>query len=158
MRDGRSNLPTLRRARRGFVLADAIVGGVILALGLSSIFSIASRSMNMQIDGEKRMVASWLADELLSMVLVEGPDAYPRLHDVNGEFLEPFEEYTYEVDIDFIGRGSPYRVTAFVRWGDRDNEVIQVETMIALRLGDPYQPREPFEPVDRDARYYDDEF
>jgi hypothetical protein len=143
--------------RRGIALADAIIGGVMLGIGLSVVLSVASRSLAMQTDGEKRLTAAWLADELLTMVLVEGPDQYPLLYDTSGGFAPPFEDFTYEVDIDTPDRGMPYRVAAIVRWGARSNDAIVVDTLIALRLGEAEQLREPNEPVDRDARYYEDE-
>jgi Tfp pilus assembly protein PilV len=144
------------RRRRGIALFDAIIGGVILGIGLSVLLSITARSLAMQTAGEKRLTASWLADELLAMVLVEGPDRYPMLYDTAGAFGPPFEEFAYEVDITNLGRDAPYQVNAFVRWSDRPRDQVQVETLIALRAGEFEQLREPLEPVDRDARYYDD--
>jgi hypothetical protein len=143
--------------RRGIALADAIIGGVMLGIGLSVVLSVASRSLAMQTDGEKRLTAAWLADELLTMVLVEGPDNYPMLYDTSGTFGPPFEEFSFEVDIDTPDRGMPYRVTALVQWGRRARDAVLVDTLIARRLGDPEQLREPYEPVDREARYYEDE-
>ena len=143
--------------RRGAALFDAIVGGVMLAIGLSVVLSVASRALTMQNNGEHRLVASCLADELLSMVLVEGPDNYPMHYDTTGGFGEPFEEYSYEIDIEDIGRGAPYRVNARVSWGSRASESIRVETLIALRKGEPEQLREPLERVDRFERYFGEE-
>jgi hypothetical protein len=147
-----------RTPRRGLALADAIIGGIILSLGLSVVLTIASRSMAMHTDGEKRLVASWLADELLTMVLVEGPDNYAMLYDTSGTFAPPFEEFFFQVDIETPDRGMPYRVRATVAWGRRDRDAVAVDTLIARRLGDPEQLREPYEPVDREARYYEEEF
>jgi hypothetical protein len=147
-----------RGRRRGIALADAIIGGIILGLGLSVVLTVASRSLAMHTDGEKRLVASWLADELLTMVLVEGPDNYAMLYDTSGSFAPPFEEFSYEVDIETPDRGMPYRVRAVVQWGRRARDAVAVDTLIARRLGDPEQLREPYEPVDREARYYEEEF
>ncbi len=62
-----------KRCRRGVALMDAIVGGVMLGIGLAVILSLASRAMAMQANGAKQITAAWLADDLLAMVLVEGP-------------------------------------------------------------------------------------
>ncbi|MBT8483984.1 MAG: hypothetical protein HKO59_00230 [Phycisphaerales bacterium] len=148
-------------ARRGLALIDAIIGGVMLGIGLSVILTVSGRSLARQTDGEKRVVASWLADELLSMVLVEGPDQYSRTNNTSGRFGAPFDEYGYDVDIDSLGRGAPYRVMATVTWSEHPADVIQVESLIALRVVRPEDPepiREPFEPVDREERYFEDEF
>ncbi|MHC5113450.1 MAG: hypothetical protein ACYTGP_03360 [Planctomycetota bacterium] len=147
-----------RRRRRGIALIDVMIGGILLGIGLSVILSLTGRSLSLQASGEKRLVATWLADELLTMVLVDGPDRFPRQNDSSGRFAEPFQAYTYEVDIEFTGRGAPYRVNAWVRWSDRDQDVVRVETLIALRLGDEEQPREPYERVNREERYFPDEF
>ncbi len=147
-------------SRRGFALADVIIGGMMLGIGLAAVLTVTSRSLSAQSDGEKRLTASWLADELLSMVLVEEPDQYSLIHDTTGRFDEPFDEFTYEVEIDEIGRSLPYRTIATVRWSDRPGDYIQVETLIARKVYLPDQDelrREPYEPVDRDERYWGDE-
>lgn len=147
------------RSRRGIALLDAIVGGVMLGIGLTVVLTVASRSLADQADAEKRITASWLADELLSMVLVEGPAAYPQLYDMSGFFDDPFGEFSYEIDIDDRGIGEPYYITAFVRWEvSRGTHEVRVETLIAQRQGEPIQPREPLEPVDRESRYFEDDF
>jgi hypothetical protein len=144
--------------RRGIALVDVIVGGVMLGIGLAVVLSVASRALTQQTDGEKRMIASWLADELLNMVLVEGPEDYPAVHGTADTFDAPFEEFSYEVDIERLGRGEPYRVNALVSWPvGRTTHFVRVETLISLRLGEPVQLREPYEPVDRDARNFGEE-
>jgi len=156
MKRRRGNRHGLRR--RGFALLDVIVGGVMLGIGLSVVLSVTSRSLATQSDGEKRLVASWLVDGLLAMVLVEGPVEYPKHYHPSGEFAPPFDGFEFEIDIEDIGPSEPFRVTATVRWpGGRTYREVTAETFIAMRLGDSFQPRAPAEPVDRFARYYDDE-
>jgi len=142
--------------RRGIALIDVIIGGVMLAVGLAVVISMATRSLAMQTNGEKRMVAAWLADEKLSMIAVEGPDVYPDLYDLHGWFEPPFEQYQYDLDIQEQGVREPYRVTATIRWpSGADMDSITIETLIARRLGDPFQPRQPLEMIDRDARWFE---
>lgn len=144
--------------RRGVALIDVIIGSVILAIGLAVVITISTRSLRRQTDGEKQLTASWLADELLNMVLVEGPVDYPKLHDVSDRFLYPFEEFSYDVAIEDLGPEQPFLVTATVYWDGASSErQIQVQTSISERGGDPYQPRIPLAPVDRDARWHDKE-
>ena len=145
--------------RRGMALAEALLGGMLLAAGMTVVASLATRALRAQINGEKRMTAAWLADDLLNMVLAEGPTEYERNFDTRGTFEPPFEEFGYELVMEDLGRGVPWRVTAFVAWGDRDRERVAVETLIAIRLGeeDEEPPREPWEEVDRDARWFEDE-
>jgi hypothetical protein len=139
---------------------DVIVGGIMLGVGLSVILSVTSRSLSRQTDGEKRMVASWLADELLNMVLVEGPVHYPQIYDTSGRFREPFEQYAFALDIEDLGLGMPFEVTATIAWPAGDPiDQIQVQTRIAARQDeDPeLNPRAPAEEVDREARWFEDE-
>ena len=146
------------RHRSGFALIDVIIGGVLLGIGLAVVITITTRSLHTQTNGEHRLVAAWLADELLNMVLVEGPIEYPQLYDTHGRFDPPFEAFQYDLDIEDNGLGEPFSVTAGIRWeSGRGYSRIQVETLIAPRLGDPIQPRAPIEPIDRESRYYDDE-
>jgi hypothetical protein len=147
------------RRRRGMALAEALLGGMLLAAGMTVVASLATRALRAQINGEKRMTAAWLADDLLNLVLAEGPTEYERSFDTRGTFEPPFEEFGYELVMEDLGRGVPWRVTAIVEWGDRDRERVAVETLIAIRLGeqDEEPPREPYEEVDRDARWFGDE-
>lgn len=152
------NACAARRHRSGFALIDVIVGGVLLAIGLGAVISLTTRSLTVQTDSEKMITASWLADELLSTVVVEGPVDFPKLFDTSSRFDYPFEEFDYDVIIDDQGIGQPFRVTAVVRWaGGRGERFVQVQTLISERGGDPEQPRAPVEPVDRMARWYPEE-
>ena len=145
-------------ARRGFALMDAIVGGVILGIGIAVTVSLASRALGMLATGRQQVVASWLMDELLSMVLVEGPVAYPNLHPTGGRFDPPFDTFEYEIAIDDIGLGKPFLVTAVVSWPQgRGSRSVSAQTYIAERRGDPLQQRAPLEPIDRIERYYGSE-
>lgn len=147
-----------RTPRRGFALLDVIIGGMMLGIGIAATITIASRSLVQQAEGERQLVASWLADELLNMVMVEGPDIYPKINDTVGQFEAPFELYEYELDIHDQGPRQPFRVTAYVRWPVQQgyHEVV-VETIIAVRLGEELVPRVPITFMDREARYFDDD-
>jgi hypothetical protein len=139
-------------------LLDVMVGGIMLGVGLAIIMSVTSRALSRQTDGEKRLVAAWLADELLNMVLMETPKEYPHQQDTSGRFKAPFEDFAFEVDIEDQGLGMPYQVTAIIRWPARRpiNE-IAVQGLISQPKGEQ-PPREPLEPIDRDARYFDEEY
>jgi hypothetical protein len=146
-----------RPGRSGFALLDVILGSLILGIGLTVLLSISSRSLAMQNEGEHQMVASWLADEILSMVQVEGPVEYPRLHDTSGRFDSPFEMYSFDVDIEDQGIGEPYRVTAVVSWPHGpEMRFVEIETLLAAPEAPP-DPRQPLEPVDRTERWFGDE-
>ena len=145
------------RTRRGIALMDVILGALMLGIGLTVIVSLASRSISLQAQSQRQLTAAWLLDELLAMVLVEGPVTYPKLYPTDGQFDFPFEDYEYDVQIDDIGLRQPFRVTAFVRWPHgADFRQVEAQTYIAERLGDPNQIRKPLEPIDRIARYYDE--
>ncbi|HWB19896.1 MAG TPA: hypothetical protein VG711_06320 [Phycisphaerales bacterium] len=147
-----------RNHRGGFALIDAIIGAVILGIGLAVVISLTSRAVQRQIDGEKRTTAAWLADGLLNMVLADGPVDYGKRNDSSGRFDAPFDEFTYNVELKDQGVNVPFRVTATVSWDkDRGGGSIQVQSLISERGGDSYQPRRPLEPVDRDAKYHPDD-
>lgn len=150
--------PPVVPRQRGFALIDVIVGGVMLGIGITAVITVTSRSLAAQMEGERQLTASWLADELLSMVLVEGPENYPKLHDTFGSFDVPFENYEFEVDLQDQGPRQPFRVTAHIRWpSPRGSREISVETLIAARLAEEPMPRMPIDILDRESRYFDDE-
>lgn len=159
VRNQRSDIACRVASRRGIALVDVIIGSVMLAIGLAVVVSLTTRSLATQTEGEKQLTAAWLADELLSMVLVEGPVEYPKLYDANDRFDPPFDEFDYDVAIEDLGPSQPFRVTATVRWaGGRGIRQVQAQTLIADRGGDPeLEHREPYEPIDREQRYLDRE-
>ncbi len=147
-------MPTKHRHhnRRAIALLDAIIGGVLLGVGLTVVLSIGGRSLNNLAEGERRLTASWLADETLSMILVEGPDQYPKLYDLDGTFEAPFDGYNYAIDIDLRESSLPAHVTVLISWpGAR--APVQIEADIAPRQGEEFQPREPIEPIERQERW-----
>ena len=141
--------------RRGFVLMDVIIGAAILAVGLAVVISMSSRSLARQADAEKQITASWLADEMLTMVLVEGPDVYEKVHPPRGNCEPPFEQFSYEIELESDGEYLPVRVIATISWdaiGGKHHSII--ETLVARRFGEPV-PRIPAEIVDREGRYWE---
>lgn len=156
MHRGSNMIPRRSLARRGFALVDVIIGGVLLGVGLAAVISLSAQALRSQTDGEKQMIASWLADEYLSMVLVEGPVNYRKAFDLNGQCEPPFEEFEYDVNIEDLGIGVPMRVTATIRWdGAGNTRQVQVQTLLADRGAEPNGPRAPFEFIDRLNRWYD---
>ncbi len=138
--------------RRGFALLDVVIAGIILAIGLTTLFSLTARSLDMQRDGEVRVKAAAMLDDLLSLVLLEGPADFPQLHSVSGRGESPYEEFEFRVRIDDPGEGEPYRVTAIVT--HETGREFACETLIAAKLGEEPDPiRNPEEPIDREARY-----
>lgn len=135
---------------------DVIIGAVILAVGLAVVISMSSQSLARQSEAERQITASWLADELLTMVLVEGPEIYEKVHPTRGICDPPFEQFSYEIEIEDDGEFLPVRAIATISWdavGGRHQSVI--ETLIARRLGEPV-PRMPAEAVDREGRYWEE--
>ena len=144
-----------RSRRRGFALVDVIVSGILLAIGLTTILTLAARGLRLQQQGEQEILAAALLDELLSSVLTEGPVDFPKLHDTFGRFEAPFDEFEFEIEIEDPAVGDPYAVTATVT---HDNGTsYSVATLIAMKLGEETDPiREPDQPVDREGRYEED--
>ncbi len=140
-----------RAMRRGFAMLDAILGGVLLAVGLAAVVTLASRSLQMERRGEREVVAAALLDEILSEVLVEGPVDYPKVFDTAGACEAPFEDWEFEVVIEAQGLGDPHRVTAIVR--DPAGGEHRCATLMAPRTNDEPRPtRKPTTPLDRDQR------
>ena len=157
-----------RHIRHGVVLLEVIAAAIVLAVGMTVVISLSTQSMGRQIQGERRMTAAWLADELLSMVVVEGPRNFANAEPMgwigpdarDGFFPPPFDDFSYELDLEAVGDYQPYKVTATVKWLDGTRQKsLAINTRIAPRHGEEEEepPREPVEPLDRESRYYDDE-
>lgn len=140
------------RGRLGFALLDVIIAGVLLAIGLSTIFAITARSLELQKGGEIRVQAAAMLDDLLSTVLLEGPLDFPKLHATSGAGDFPYEQFTFQVRIDDPGEGEPFRVVATVQHSTGSS--FACETLIAAKGGEEPDPeRMPEIPIDREARY-----
>jgi hypothetical protein len=146
--------PHPRRPRRGFALMDAVIAGVLLAIGMIAVLSVGGQAMTMQMRGEIDVRASAALDSLLSGVLTEGPEDYEELYPLNGRFEDGsgFEDFEFAVTIERGGAGIPAHITARVR--HEDGKEYEIETSIAeLRGEEPHPDRLPAEPIDREARY-----
>jgi hypothetical protein len=117
---------------------------------------MSSRSLIRQGDAERQITASWLADELLTMALVVGPDEYAKAYPKSGRFDPPFNNFTYEIELEDESLYLPVKAIATVFWEvSKTEHFVEIETLIARRHGDSVD-RLPVEPVDREARYWDE--
>lgn len=134
-----------RPSRRGFALADVIVGTVILGAALAVIIGLAGRAVTSQAQGQELSDAAHLADEQLQMVLARGPDDYLRRFPVQGTCEAPFERYRYVLA--FSGGtsiGDPYKVSATIAWkGAGGDKSLTVDTLMAGRTGNPDGESDP---------------
>lgn len=138
---------------RAFALIEVVVAGIILALGLGAVVSLATRAMIDQQRGERAVIAAALMDELLASVLVEGPVEWPKAHARSGRCDAPWSDFEYGVNIEEAEPGAPCDVLVILH--DPAGREFRCATRIALRLGDDPNPeRAPSEPVDR-AGYFD---
>ncbi len=145
-----------RAQHRGLALIDVIIGSSMLAIGLAVIISMSSRSLIRQGDAERQITASWLADELLTMALVVGPDEYAKAYPKSGRFDPPFNNFTYEIELEDSSFYLPVQANATIFWEVSGTEhFVEIETLISRRHGDAVD-RLPVEPVDREARYWDE--
>jgi len=123
--------------RRGLVLLDVLIGGIVLSIALVAVLGVSSRALNAQIMGERRMQASMLVDDLLTMVLAVGPERYPSEFPTSGVAEPPFQEFEYEILIEDQGVGRPYLVVVDVFWMVGSREYFEsVETRIAPLMGE----------------------
>jgi Tfp pilus assembly protein PilV len=141
--------------RKGFALIDVIIGSAMLAIGIAVVISMSSRSLTRQSNAERQITASWLADELLSMTLVVGPEEYAKAYPRRGRFEPPFDEYSFDLTLEDESYYLPIRAIATISWeSNNGTHSVEMETMIARRHGEPV-PRVPAEPVDREERYWE---
>ena len=130
--------------RRGFVLVDGIVAGVLLGVGLTG------AALGAQRRGEQLQRAAALADERLAMVLALGAEAYEADEDMSGEFPEPDDAFRFEITIEQGPAGDPDYVSVEIIWGERSRDKLFIETFIAPRTGDEPDPeRDPERQVER---------
>ncbi len=142
-----------RRGRAGFALMDAVIAGVLLAIGMVGVLSVAGQAMTLARRGETDVRAAAAIDELLSMVVTEGPVDFADIHPTEGEFGpdSPYADFTYAIRIQQGGSGIPAEVeVTLVHEGGRS---YSVATLVAERRGEEPNPlRSPSTPIDRAAR------
>ena len=141
------------RRGTGFALLDAIVAGLVLGLALVGVIGLTGQALAQQRQGERLQEAAMLADERLNLVLAVGPEAYQSLFGVRGRCDAPFDEYSWEIDIDPVSEADPYAVRVEIGWRDAGRRrSIDIETLIARRQGDEPDPeRRPDEIVERNT-------
>ncbi|MSR40319.1 MAG: hypothetical protein EXS10_00235 [Phycisphaerales bacterium] len=144
----------IARSRSGFALIDAVIAGVILAIGLSAILSIAGRALTMEQKGEIEIRAASALDELLSSVVTEGVETFSEIQPTSGRFEanSPYSDFEFDILIEAGDVGVPARVVATVL--HETGKKYSIETHIALKRGaEPDPVRYPTSPIDREARY-----
>jgi len=142
-----------RRATRGFALMDAVIAGVLLAIGMVAVLSVAGQAMKLARRGETDVRAAAALDELLSMVVTEGPVEFPKIHPVEGAFGadSPFADFSFFVRIEQGGSGVPAEVEVTIT--HEGGRAYSVSTLVADRRGEEPNPlRTPETPIDRRAR------
>jgi type II secretory pathway pseudopilin PulG len=143
------------RRRNGFALIDVIIGSSMLAIGLAVVISMSSRSLSRQANAQQQITASWLADELLAMALVVGPEEYAKAYPRRGRFDPPFEAFSYDLALEDKSLYLPIKAVATISWeASSGMHSIAIETLIARLHGEPV-PRAPAEVVDREQRYWE---
>jgi Tfp pilus assembly protein PilV len=141
----------MRRRPRGFLLAEVLIAGVILGIGLAIVVGLSGRAIGMQTDGRHLRNAAQLADDRLNLVLATGTENFASAFRDRGPFEAPFEQYSYAIEIRAGGPGEPDEVTCTVFWnaGGRERS-LTIEALIAPRLGDDPDPdRAPDSTVNR---------
>ncbi|MDA0803224.1 MAG: type II secretion system protein [Planctomycetota bacterium] len=139
---------------RGFALVEVLVAGIVLAIGMAAIVSIMSQSLANQRRGEFAVAAASILDELLSEVVLMGPDEFGLYRPLNGPCEDPWQDFTYEVAIDGAeAPGLPATVLATVT--DPLGRRHQCETKVAPRpeMEEEDRDRRPEEPFDREQRH-----
>lgn len=142
--------PLPRTSRRAVALVDAVVGVIILGVSLAVILSLTGQAISSQRVGEELQNAAMLADEQLNLVLTRGPDDYAKTYPVAGECDEPFQPFSFKLDIADQGGSAPYKVRCTITWDSAGRErSIFVDTLIAPRTLVNQVDRQPVDPVER---------
>ncbi len=140
------------RARKGFALVDAILGGALLAIGLAGLISLSQRSLAMLQRGEHEAMAAAMLDELLSQVITEGPRTFSSVRESSGRLPAPWPDWEFAVELQAGGVGDPIDVTAMVR------DPLGIEHRCATRIAPEDETltppeRAPEQAIDRAARF-----
>ena len=143
------------KRKNGFALIDVIIGSAMLAIGLAVVISMSSRSLGRQSNAQRQITASWLADEILAMAMVVGPEEYAKAYPSRGRFDPPFDEFTFDVSLEDNSLYLPIKAVATISWEALNGiHSVEIETLIARVHGEPV-PRAPAETVDREERYWE---
>jgi len=129
---------------------DAVIAGVLLAIGMIAILGIGGQALTLQRRGEIDVRAAGAIDEMLSNVLTEGPVYFAENYPSRGSFdpAGPYGDFEYEINILQGGSGVPAHIELTVTHASGRSYAI--ETRIAEKRGDEPDPvREPSEPLDR---------
>ena len=91
---------------------DAVIAGVLLSIGMVAVLGVGGQAMVLQRRGELDVRAAAAMDELLSMVLTEGPVDFEDLHPTSGRFEwdSPYDGFEYSINISQGGAGIPAHV------------------------------------------------
>ncbi|MFI4881079.1 MAG: hypothetical protein ACIAQU_00685 [Phycisphaerales bacterium JB064] len=134
------------------MLVDVIVGVVLLGVALGGILAVSTRALSMQREAADLRQAGMVADEVMSTVHAYGTEEYTQVIRPRGRAGEPFERFSYEVDVDSGRSGEADEVNIRVTWQSATGQPrsFTLEALIAPRLGDEPDPnRQPPEAISR---------
>ncbi|MCH2140715.1 MAG: hypothetical protein MK100_06725 [Phycisphaerales bacterium] len=146
--------------RLGVALLDVTIAALLLGIGLSVTLSTASQALRAEVTGERRLTASWLADETLAWVIAVGPAKYMLSEPMEGYFPEPFEGFSWTLELTRVSDWQAWSARATVTWQDMSGPMsVTLDTRIAPRQGEEDDPLDwkPLEPLDREARTWDED-
>jgi len=150
----------IRSVRRGVALLEVIIAALMLGVGLAVTLSTASQALRAVVTGERRLTASWLADEALALVLAHGPREYMLTEPMEGRFQPPFEDFEWMLELNQPSDWEAWNAAATVTWMDRSGPMsVTIDTRIAPRQGEADEATnwKPIEMLDREARTWDEE-
>jgi type II secretory pathway pseudopilin PulG len=129
-----------RHGRRGFTLVEALVAGMILALGVAVIGTSVSRAYGSLSDARDERRAAMLLDELLTKIDLIGPARIASEGPRQGQFDDADERFSWSIDIQSRPQGHLYEVTVTLSWpSDGRHKSVRIQTY----LNDPPSLRDP---------------
>jgi Tfp pilus assembly protein PilV len=124
----------LRRRKRnaaGFTLVEALAAGIILSISVVALGSLVIRGVQSMRIAREYEVAAELLDQTMTRIDLLGPERLSREGPTSGRFDEPYENYSWDAQIDWRAEGYLYDVTLTVSWeGPTGNRSAQVKTAL----------------------------
>ncbi|MFA5516812.1 MAG: type II secretion system minor pseudopilin GspI [Desulfuromonadales bacterium] len=119
---------------RGFTLLEVMIALAIIAISLVTLLGLSNRSIAVNLRLQMITQATLLAQQRIAEIELQASAPGFAFSTEEGEFAEPFENYTWEVA--YQDSPLPYLqiVTVTVVWGDKaKNEAVDLSSFVFRR-------------------------
>ena len=145
-----NGIKQFRKNKQGFLLVDAMIGGLVVAIGLAALAALYTYGIGVMVSADRQEKAVQIASEKIELLKAADGHSSSDIEDLMMDNIGTDPEKAKSVEIDDIkfyfwgtgrflqdnnstGVNQLYYVKVFVKWSDPRIQTISLETYIRTK-------------------------